>query len=175
MFATIFRDVRWACRHAVRRPLFSAAVVGTLTLGIAATTVAYGLATSVLWRPLPFRDADRLVFVWEAADRDGQRDVFRVTSGRFAEWRERSRSFTSVALFGAVGFSMDGADGAMPVRGVRVSAGFFDTLGIAPVLGRAFTSSDEVAGQHQVLVLSHAFWLSSSNARCVILPLPAEP
>ena len=142
MFATIIRDVRWAVRHALRRPLFALAVVCTLTLGIAATTIAYGLATSVLWRPLPFRDADRLVFVWEAADRDGQRDVFRVTGGRFAEWRERSRSFMSLALFGAAGFSMDGADGATTVRGVRVSAGFFETLGVSPVLGRTFTAAD---------------------------------
>ncbi len=169
MFATIFRDVRWAFRHAVRRPLFAAAVVGTLTLGIAATTIAYGLATSVLWRPLPFRDADRLVFVWEAADRDGQRGVFRVTSGRFAEWRERAQSFTSLALFAAAGFSVDGADGVTPVRGVRVSAAFFDTLGVLPVLGRTFTSADEVPGQHQVLILSHTFWQQRLGGRADVL------
>ena len=169
MFATLVRDVRWAFRHAVRRPLFAAAIVGTLTLGIAATTIAYGIASAVLWRPLPFRDADRLVFVWEASDRDGQRDVFRVTSGRFAEWRERSRSFRSLALFAAAGFSMDGADGATPVRGVRVSAAFFDTLGVSPVLGRAFTASDEVRGQHQVLVLSHAFWQQRLGGRPDVL------
>ena len=78
-FATIARDVRGALRYATPRPLYTAAVVGTLTLGISATTVAHGLATAVLWRPLPFRDADRLVFVWEASDHDGRREVFRVT------------------------------------------------------------------------------------------------
>ena len=165
MFATMIRDVRWALRHAVRRPLFAVTVAATLTLGIAATTIAYGLAMSVLWRPLPFRDAERLVFVWEAADRDGQRDVFRVTGGRFAEWRERSRSFMSLALFAAAGFSMDGADGATTVRGVRVSAGFFETLGVSPVIGRTFTPADEVPGQHQVLVLSHAFWQERFGGR----------
>ena len=85
----IARDVRGVFRQATRRPLYAAAVVGTLTLGIAATSVAYGLATAVLWRPLPFRDADRLVFVWEASERDGRREMFRVTSGRFAEWRQQ--------------------------------------------------------------------------------------
>ena len=78
-FTTIARDVRGAFRHATRRPLYAAAVIGTLTLGIAATTVAYGLATAVLWRPLPFRDVDRLVFVWEASERDGRQEMFRVT------------------------------------------------------------------------------------------------
>ena len=157
MLGTIVRDLRWAVRHAARRPAVSAAVVGTLTLGIAATTIAYGLATSVLWRPLPFKDADRLVFVWEAAD-GGPRDLFRVTSGRFAEWRERAQSFSSLALFAAVGFALDTGDGVTPVRGVRVSPAFFETLGVTPALGRTFRSADEVPGQQQVVVLSDRFW-----------------
>ncbi len=168
-FATIARDVRGALRYATRRPLSTAAVVGTLTLGISATTVAYGLATAVLWRPLPFRDADRLVFVWEASERDGRREVFRVTSGRFAEWRQQSRAFASMALFGAAGFSLEGADGVSSVRGGRVSAAFFETLGVAPVLGRSFTTADEIPGQHQVLVLSHAFWQQRLGGRADVL------
>ena len=167
-FATIARDVRAAFRYATRRPLYTAAVVGTLTLGISAATVAHGLATAVLWRALPFRDADRLVFVWEASDHDGRREVFRVTSGRFAEWRQQSRAFASMALFGSAGL-LEGVDGVTSVRGGRVSAAFFETLGVAPVLGRAFTSADEIPGQHQVLVLSHAFWQQRLGGRADVL------
>jgi predicted permease len=144
-------------------------VTGTLALGIAATTIAYGLATAVLWRPLPFQDADRLAFVWETADGAGQRELSRVTSARFAEWRDRSRSFTSLALFAAAGFSMNGTDGVTPIRGVRVSAGFFDTLGVSPALGRTFSATDEVPGQHQVLVLSHAFWQQRLGGRADVV------
>ncbi len=169
MLATIARDIRWAMRLAGHRPLFSTAVIATLTLGIAATTVAYGLATAVLWRPLPFHDPDRLVFAWEASGPGGDRAVFRVTSGRFAEWRDRSRSFASLALFGAAGFAMEGADGMTPVRGVRVSPAFFDTLGVAPALGRTFTAADEVPGEHQVLVASHAFWQQRLGGRADIV------
>ncbi|HXW08956.1 MAG TPA: ADOP family duplicated permease [Vicinamibacterales bacterium] len=158
MVPMLLRDLLWAARHARRRPLFGAAVVATLTLGIAATTIAWGLATAVLWRPLPFGQADRLVFVWEASPQDGDREPFRVTSGRFAEWRDRARSFESLSMFGAAGFSMDTAGGVFPLRGVRTSANFFDTLGVRPALGRTFSPSDEVPGQHQVLIASHAFW-----------------
>jgi len=154
----IARDLRWAIRHAARRPAISAAVVATLTLAIAATTVAYSLATSVLWRPLPFTDADRLVFVWETPAGEGPREPFRVTSGRFADWRERTRSFGSVALFGAAGFALDTGDGVVPVRAVRVSPSFFTTLGVSAALGRTFGASDEIPGQHQVVVLSDRFW-----------------
>lgn len=165
MLTAIARDLRWAVRHAWRRPTFAAAVVGTLTMGVAATTIAYGLATAVLWRPLPFPDADRLVFVWETSDRKGGLEPSRVTSGRFAEWRDNTKSFSSLALFGAAGFSMEHQDSVTPVRGVRVSANYFDTLGAQPVLGRAFTAADEIPGQHQVVVASHAFWQSRLGGR----------
>ncbi len=169
MLTMVIHDVRWALRHAFRRPLFAAAVIGTLALGIASTTIAYGLATSVLWRPLPFRDADRLVFVWEAPAHDNQRDLARVTSARFADWRDRSRSFTSIALFAAAGFSMESAAGLTPVRGVRVSPSFFHTLGVLPIVGRTFSSADETPGHHQVAVLSHAFWQQRYGGRADVL------
>jgi predicted permease len=169
MFAMLAGDLRSAFRHVSRRPLFATAVTATLALGITATTIAYGLSTSVLWRPLPFREPERLVFAWERSDRDGQRHPSRVTSGRFADWRDRSQSLTSLALFGAAGFSMDTPDGVTPVRGTRVSASFFETLGVSPALGRTFSVSDEIPGHHQVLILSHAFWQQRLGARADIL------
>src|SRR5262245_9732382 len=96
-------DVRWAVRYARRRPAFALAVVTTLALSIGAATTAFGLATAVLWRPLPFRDASRLVFVWEASDRDGQRSATRVTGARYAAWRDAPNGLSAIALFGAAG------------------------------------------------------------------------
>src|SRR4051812_46810002 len=151
-------DLRWTLRYARRHPAVAIAVTTTLSVSIAAATTAFGLATAVLWRPLPFRDASRLVFVWEENDRDGQRDTTRVTGARHAAWRHASNGLEAIALFGAVGFTIESADGAMSIRGVRVSANYFETLGIGPLVGRAFAADDEKPGGDRVVILSHALW-----------------
>src|SRR5258708_29479437 len=123
-------DLRWALRYARRHPAFALTVTSTLAISIAAATTAFGLATAVLWRPLPFRDASKLVFVWEETERDGQRYPARVTGARHAAWRHASNGLASISLFGAAGFTVDGQSGAMSIRAVRVSANYFDTLPI---------------------------------------------
>ena len=155
---SISGDVRWTWRLARRRPAFAAAVVLTLGLAIAAATTAFGLATAVLWKPLPFADAARLVFVWEEVEREGSREPFRVTAVRFIEWRDHQSAFTAMAAFAAAGFTATGSEGAVSLRGVRVTPNFFDVLGIGPALGRTFVPSDAVPGRHRVVLLSHAFW-----------------
>jgi hypothetical protein len=175
-------DCRSAVRYVLRRPLFSLGVAAALAVSIAVASTAFGLARSVLWRPLPFSDAERLVFVWEEVDRDGQRQPSRVTGFRYAAWREQSSGgwpFSAMALFGAAGFTIDTPGGAQSVRGVRVSAGYFATLGIAPVIGRAFTPADETPGNHRVVILSQVFWrdrfAGRTNAVGATLLLNGEP
>ena len=160
-------DVRASVRRGVHRPAATAGVVVTLAVVVTAVTTTFGLAHAVLWKPLPFPEADRLVFVWEA-NRDAS-EPFRVTSGRFAAWQRESRSFASLALFGAAGHSVDGAEGSVPVRGVRVSASFFDTIGVRPILGRAFSPEDEVPGRHRVLIISQGMWQTRFGARSDII------
>ena len=157
---TILRDdIRMVIRHARRRPLFAFAVVTTLAVSIAAATTAFGVATSVLWRPLPFADESRLVFVWEATpSSDGQARPSRVTGYRYAAWRDSSTALSSLALFGAATLTIDDPSGAHSIRAVRVSAGYFDTLGIHAVLGRTFIAADEQPGQNSVVIVSHATW-----------------
>src|SRR5262245_48121733 len=139
-------DLRWALRYARRRPLFTLTVVATLAVSIAAATTAFGLATAVLFRPLPFRDASKLVFVWEESERDGLRSQTRVTGARYAAWRDTSNGLASVSLFGAAGFTVERQGGAASVHAVRVSANYFDTLGIRPLLGRTFAPDEETPG-----------------------------
>lgn len=162
--ATLIDDLRFAVRHVRRRPLFAATIVGTLALAMAAATTTFGLATAVLSRPLPFAAADDLVFVWETGDRDAEPRPSRVTATRFFEWRE-SPAFASMALFGAAGFTLDQPTGATAIRGVRVSANYFQTLGIQPLFGRAFGAEDETPGREKVVILSQAFWRERFGAR----------
>src|SRR5688572_9084107 len=111
-------DLTGALRHALRWPVFAIGVTATLAASIGAATAAFGLARAVLWRPLPFADASRLVFVWEEVRRDGEQYPSRVTGFRYAAWRdghaERS-PVISMALFGAVGFTLESSSGALSV------------------------------------------------------------
>ena len=160
------QDLGAALRHARHRPVLAAAVVATLAACIAATSTAIGLASAVLWRPLPFAHEGRLVFVWEAVGAGREREPARATGSRYAAWRDASSGvFESIALFGAAGFTLDTPEGAVSVRGVRASAHYFDTLGIAPLVGRAFAPGDEVPGHERVVVLSHAFWKQHFGGR----------
>ena len=159
----LLEDVKGSARRCRQRPVATAGVVATLAAVVTAATVTFGLAHAVLWKPLPLPDEDQLVFVWETA-RD-ERVPFRVTSGRFSAWQRDSSAFARLALFGAAGYSMDGSDGSAPVRGMRVSAPFFETLGLRPILGRAFGPEDEVPGQHRVLVISQAMWRARFGGR----------
>ena len=160
MPAVLQNDIRAALRHARRRPVLAFAVTATLAIVIGAATTAIGLASAVLWRPLPFADATRLVFVWEETGADGaEAQPARVTGSRYAAWRDAAPgAFASLALFGAAGFSLDTPAGAVSVRGVRVSANYFDTLGIDAVLGRTFVPDDERPGRDRVVLLSDALW-----------------
>src|SRR3954471_14478587 len=159
-------DLRWAVRYAVRRPVLAVTIGATLAVAIAAATTAFGLASAVLWRPLPFRDAQRLVFVWEENRRDGQPYASRVTAARYAAWRDAAAAgLTSTSLCGATGFTIDTPGGATSVRGVRVSANYFDTLGIQPLLGRTFAADEEQPGNHRVVILSYPLWRERFGGR----------
>ncbi len=158
-------DLRWAVRHARRRPILAVTVATTLAVAIAAATTAFGLATAVLWRPLPFHDASKLVFVWEETERDGQRYPTRVTGARYAAWRHEGNGLASLSLFGAAGFTVDDPAGAVSVRGVRVSANYFDTLGIQPLVGRTFAPNEEDPGNNRVVILSYSLWQERFGGR----------
>ena len=165
MPAELRDDLRWALRYARRHPVFALIVTSTLAISIAAATTAVGLAAAILWRPLPFHEASKLVFVWEETEHDGQRYPTRVTGARHAAWRHTSNGLTSISLFGATGFTLEGQDGALTVRGVRVSANYFETLGIRPLWGRTFAARDEEPGNHRVVILSHSLWQERFGGR----------
>jgi putative ABC transport system permease protein len=169
MHERILHDLSWSIRHARRRPIPALAIVVTIALASAVTTTAYGAAAAVLWRPLPFDDAERLVFVWERLEREGQPSSSRVTAATYVAWEETAGRSASLALFGAAGFTMETDAGPTTVRGVRVSANYFSTLGIRPALGRAFTPEDESPGRHRVVILSTPMWRERFGARLDVI------
>jgi putative ABC transport system permease protein len=154
----LLAHLRFALRALARRPGFAAVAVLTLAVGIGGTSAVFSVARGVLLRPLPFRDPDRLVLVYERnLVRDRPRNV--VNPGNYLEWRDRNTSFEGIAAFGNPGSTVQrGQDAPERLEGGAVTANFFDVLGVAPALGRAFTADDARPGAPEVVVLSDGYF-----------------
>jgi len=150
------QDLRFAARMLRKSPAFTALAVTALALGIGATAGIYSVVNSVLLRRLPFPDPERLVMVWETQPNTGQPNV--VQTGNFVAWRDRNRSFERMAAIEPLPLNVEANGDAVQVPGLLVTSGFFETLGVRPVLGRVFRPEDDVPGAAGVVVLSYGFW-----------------
>jgi predicted permease len=155
-------DFRQAWRGLRRTPGFSALVIITLAVGIGATTTMFSAVWAVYLRPLPFPGQDRLVTVWQGDGR-AQGAWQRVTPANFVDWRAQLRSFEAIgALPNWTGepwpFNVVGPAGVERVHGIYASSGFFEVMGVAPLLGRVLDAdADRIRGGRTV-VISHAYW-----------------
>jgi putative ABC transport system permease protein len=154
--ATMLGDLRLSARSLWRHPGFAATGVITLALGIGITTTMFGVVNTVLLRPLPYADPEQLVVLTERHAAQGR--VEDVAATTFRDWRERSRSFASLAAWRLEERALTGGDEPEEMDVLRVSASFFPTLGVAPAMGRAFTGDEEVQGQERVAILGYALW-----------------
>jgi putative ABC transport system permease protein len=160
-------DLRHALRSLARSPGFTAASVVMLALGIGANTLVFSLLHSLLLRPFPFRDLDRLVTIWEAPpERGAEPEVHRspLKPGDSLDLAREATSFESFAAFRYRELRLTGADVATPVRAVAAGPGFFETLGVAPSVGTAFGGEDYEPGRDRVAILSHGFWTRQLGA-----------
>jgi putative ABC transport system permease protein len=153
----IMRDVRYALRMLHRRPAMSALAVLVLALGIGGTVAVYSVVDTLLLRDLPYRDGERIATIWltnreHPDERDG------VAPGAFVDWRARSRAFERIAAQEPVSF--DYLNGPEPVTlvGGRVTEGFFEALGVTPLLGRGFLREEYTEGRSRVAIISHGAW-----------------
>jgi predicted permease len=157
-WSDVWNDLRFATRVLRRQPGFTVVVLLTLMLGIGANTAIFTVIDAALLRPLPYREADRLVHFWETHRGDvSQRSE--ASYPDFLDWRAQNRAFAAIEGYDETNLTVT-ADGAEPLmlRGARVTPGFFPMLGVAPALGRAFVPEESLAGGAPVVVLSHGFW-----------------
>jgi putative ABC transport system permease protein len=152
-------DVRFALRQLKASPGFTCVAAITLALGIGANSAMFALADATLLRPLPFRDSDRLVMVWERAPRTPRVPV---SPMNLSDWAAQSQSFESFAaiMLGAGGGPLLATpDGSVQsVDRQTVTAGFFDVLGVTPVAGRTFLPSDAIGQTTTVIVMAEGVW-----------------
>lgn len=157
----IAQDLRYAARGLVRRPGFTLVALATLAIGIGANTALFGAVNALLLRPLPFREPERLMQISLTPPATAQSPTPSDEPWswpKFTYFRDRQQSFSDVALWSDERFTLADGD-AERVYGERVSARYLSTLGVQPLVGHDFPTSEDAAGGAPPLVLlSHAVW-----------------
>ena len=151
-------DVRYGVRMLQRFPGFAAAALLTLALGIGANTAIFSVAYGVWLRPLPYPDSPRLVMVLEGENAYGPIVLNSAGLGEFREWQAQNRVFDEMAVFNTGSVNLTGDGVPEHVSMAHVSPRFFETLGVAPALGRTLATEPERGGESDVVVLGSGLW-----------------
>jgi len=154
----LWADVRHGIRILLTKPTASLIAILTLALGIGAATAVFSVVDAVLLRPLPYPEANRLVFLWSTFKSSGhQRGGSALPDYR--EWRDRNHSFSGLGAFYYDERSLS-AGGGPPeqIHAAKVTPSLFLVLGVAPRIGRGFAPEEEQFGKHRVAILSHRLW-----------------
>jgi putative ABC transport system permease protein len=160
----LFRDVRYGMRMLARKPAFAVLVIATLGLGIGANTATFSIVDAVLLRPLPYRDPERLVVIWQAQPgRFGQSESFN-SYGDFENWRKSSRSFEQLEAltWATAGQTLTWRGKPQRTLAIPATAGIFSLLGVPAAMGRTFQDDDLKRGC--TVVLAHSFWQNQLGA-----------
>jgi putative ABC transport system permease protein len=164
----IMRDVRYALRMLHRRPAMSALAVLVLSLGIGGTVAVFSVIDTLLLRDLPYREADRIATVW-LTNREHPEERDGVAPGVFLDWRSRSKTFAAIAAEDP--FTFDYLDGPVPTTlvGGLVTEGFFEALGVQPLLGRTFLPEEHTEGKSSVAIIGYGTWQRLFGGRASIV------
>ena len=152
---SLFEDVRFSFRLVRKRPGMSLLVLAALALGIGVNCAVFSVVNAVLLRPVPLAHPEQIVFVYAKSQ---QSSTLSVSYPEFKDWQEQSRSFQSMAALESNYFNLTGNGPPEHLKGLAVTASYFQTLGVVPAIGRDFTKGDEVPGAARVAVISHGLW-----------------
>ena len=153
----IWQDLRYGLRTLAKTPGFTAVAVIALALGIGANSAIFSVVNTVLLRPLPYKDPERLVMVFEDNTRHGYpRDT--PAPANFVDWRDQNHVFAGMAAMAEQSFSLTGAGEPERLEGRRVSASLFPILGVEPLLGRAFLPEEDSPSGGRAVVISYGLW-----------------
>jgi putative ABC transport system permease protein len=154
---TMIKDVRYAWRALLKRPLLTLTVAATLSLGLGANAAIFNLIDRLVLRPYPLADPDRTVMLTETGPGLDYRQES-VSPANFLDWRASADTMTYLSAFQWWDANLVERQDPERLPGFRVSAGFFDALGVHPALGRGFVRDDETYGRHHVVILSDVLW-----------------
>ena len=154
-FEAIAQDLRFALRQLRNNPGFALTGITVMALGIGASVAIFGFVDAALIRPLPYADPARLVGVYENTP---QCPKCNLSYEDYLDWKKQNQVFSALEAWGMNGYLLPTPAGAEPVPGVRVSDGFFRTLGVTPVLGRDFYAGESSPSAPRTVLLSYATW-----------------
>src|ERR1700757_3521705 len=152
---SLLQDLRYGIRLLRKTPAFTVVAVLTLGLGIGANTAIFSIVNAVLLRPLSFEKPDRVVLlqgVWQGRGSGG------VSPGNFHDIREETKSFSSVSASAGAAYNLATEDTPERIDGEKVTAEYFHTFGVRPLIGRTFSETEDSPGHNSVVVISQGLW-----------------
>lgn len=165
---SVWSDLRYALRTLRRQPTFTIVATTTLALGIGATTAMFTVTNGVILRPLPFPEPDLLVRVIQSYP-EGGLDTWGLSQPNIVMYRDGATDFAAFTAYRSGSVIVDSDRGPARLQIARVTAPFFDVLGVHPMIGRAFTSEEDVPGKNNVVILSNGLWQSRFGANQSVL------
>jgi putative ABC transport system permease protein len=154
---TFWQDLRHGTRSLLKHPTFTIVAVMTLALGIGANTAIFSVVHAVLLQSLPYRDADRLVTVWERNKTRGNAQNV-INLGNFFDWKDRNRVFEDMATFFDLTSNLTSSGEPEEIPAQIATPNLFNILGVNPIMGRSFTEDDGKPGAARVVALSFGLW-----------------
>jgi ABC-type antimicrobial peptide transport system permease subunit len=156
MIGDLGQDVRYGLRMLAKNPAFTTIAILALALGIGANTAIFSVVNAILLRPLPYKNPEQLVMVWENATHLGF-PKNTPSPANFLDWRQQTTVFESMAAFAERSFNLTGVGEPERLDGRRVSANLFALLGVRPIIGRTFVPQEDQSGT-KVLLLNESLW-----------------
>jgi macrolide transport system ATP-binding/permease protein len=151
----LMQDLRFALRQLGRNPGFAFTAIAVLTLGIGAGVAIFAFVDAALIKPMPYADPARLVSVYEVAPNC---PLCNVSFQNYLDWKKSNLPFSSLQVWGWASYLVNTPQGTEPVRGARVSDGFYRTLGVTPMLGRDFYPGEDLPGAPHTILISYDAW-----------------
>jgi putative ABC transport system permease protein len=156
-----WQDLRYGARRLAKDPAFTAVALLALTLGMGSTATIFSVVDTVLLKPLPFRDAERLLVIWEKNPSQNRYRMF-VAPANFLAWQKQSRAVEQMAALQEGRLNLTGGPNGHidpeELKVERVTAGLFPLLGVEPKVGRTFRPEEDQPGRTNFVLLSHALW-----------------
>jgi predicted permease len=166
LIENLLQDLRFAMRQLRKNPGFAVTAIVILTLGIAASVALFAFVDAALLKPLPYRQPNRLAAVYESGESYPHSNL---SYPDYVDWKRMNKVFQSLDAYQGNGYLLKTASGVEPVRAIRVTDGFFRTLGVRPMLGRDFYPGEDLPSGPRTVMLSYTTWQHRFGGRSDVI------